>query len=99
MQEKSDFCTFLPAFLEQTVKKLCQILLAASAYMTIYQLAVVEEQHRRDIHDAVLLARVGVVIDIKFADHYAAFVFVGQLFQNGQHHFARTAPTGPKIYY
>ena len=99
MQEKSDFCTFLPAFLEQTVKKLCQILLAASTYMTVYQLAVVEEQHRRDIHDAVLLAGVRVVVHVQFADYYFAFVLVGEFLQNRKHHLAGAAPCCPKIYY
>ena len=73
------FFLLFAAFLQQTVKKLCQILLSAGANVTIDQLAVLEEKHRRDIHDAELFAGVGVVIHIQFAYYDAAVVLVREL--------------------
>ena len=82
MQIKLHFYDILSAFLQQTVKKLSQILLAAGSYVTVYQFTVIEEQHRRNIHDAVLLTGVRILVHVQFANHYTTVVLIREVFLN-----------------
>ena len=63
-------------FLQKGIKKLCQILFSARSNMTINEFAILKEEHRRDIHNAVFFAGVCVLIYIEFAYHNAAVVLV-----------------------
>ena len=89
----------MPFFLQKGLKNLCKLLFAARTYVAIDELSVLEEEHGRYIHDTVLLAGVGVVIDIEFADDDTAFVLVGEFLEDWEHHLTRSAPSGPEINY
>ena len=64
----------LTAFLEQSVKKFLQVSFAACADMAVNEFSILEEEHGRNIHNAILLASVGVLIHIEFSHQHSSVV-------------------------
>ena len=67
------------------------------AYLFINDLAVLENQQRRNATNAKFHRRLGVGVNVNFAHYYFAFVLAGKLFHHGAYHAAGAAPFGPEI--
>lgn len=67
------------------------------AHLLVNQLAVLEEQERRDVADTEHCRYVRIIVNIHFTDHCLTCVFVRKLFNHGTYHTARTAPLSPKV--
>src|SRR5437868_12987375 len=63
----------------------------------IDELPILEEQDRRNRSDVELGGRLDVEIDVDLGNFRLAFVFDGELVENGGHHAAWCAPGRPKI--
>src|SRR3546814_6760032 len=69
-------------------------------YTTLFRsgdLAIFEEDHRRDAAHAIFARRVGIFIDVDLGDHDLAGQFIRNLFERRADHLARAAPFGPEI--
>src|SRR3546814_10374432 len=81
-------CAFEPA-LERALRR--------RADLGVGDLAIFEEDHRRDAAHAIFARRVGIFIDVDLGDHDLAGQFIRNLFERRADHLARAAPFGPEI--
>jgi hypothetical protein len=59
--------------------------------------AVLEDDQRRDRHDAVLGGRLLVLVDVELDDPKLVGLLVGDLLEARRDHTARTAPGRPEV--
>src|SRR3546814_14429850 len=81
-------CAFEPA-LERALRR--------RADLGVGDLAILEQDHRRDAAHAIFARRVGLLIDVDLCYHDLAGPFVRNLFERRAAHLARAAPFCPKI--
>src|SRR3546814_19612887 len=60
-------------------------------------LAILEQDHRRDAAHAIFGGSVRMVVDVELGDHHLAVQFVRNFLERRADHLARTAPFGPEI--
>ena len=78
---------------------LMQLLLRRRADLARGDLAVLEQQQRRDRHDAVFGGGVRVLVDIELDDLDLVAELAGDLFQRRRDHAAGAAPFRPEIHH
>ena len=81
----------------QLIEPGLEVLLALQPDNLIHDLAVLEEQQRRDGVDAKLDREVLMVVNVDLADLHLAVVLGSQFVENRRDHLARAAPLGPEI--
>ena len=60
-------------------------------------LPILEEQQRRNAHDAVLRCQFTQLVDVESCYGQSTVVFIGDLLQHRLNHFTGCAPFGPEV--
>src|SRR5690606_2200880 len=72
--------------------------LRLGAHDLLDDLTVLVDVHRRDLHDAVLLRHLRVLVDVELDDVDLVAVLLGDLLEDRRDHAARAAPLGPEVH-